>query len=126
MDLCFYVIIIQEFIHQERITGGNTLALQGSYTGIFLAAGNGYSQAAFAKAQFLHDLGLLVLFKQYVFAYDTNIGHTIFHILRNIIVAQEKYLQGEIIGLGAQTVFYIAQGNTAFFKQLNRILVQAA
>ncbi len=49
-----------------------------------------------------------VLLKQYVLAYDTNVGNAIFNVLRNIIIAQKENFQGEIICFCLQPVFHIA------------------
>src|SRR6185503_9956833 len=100
------------FLEQDRVTGSYPFSLQ-IVCYIFFVLVNGERQPAFTKAKFFDDLSLFAFFIQNVLSHDANIGHSIFYILRNIVIAQEENLQWEIITLCFQLVFYIAQVNPA-------------
>jgi hypothetical protein len=114
MDLSLDAPSSQKLSNEVRVTGGDALPGKVSYAIIGLAAGHGHGQTTFSKTEFLHDLHPLVFFKEDILPHDAAIGHAVFHVLWNIIVAEKKDFQGKIIRFGAQPVFHIAQVDAAF------------
>ena len=102
MDVSLHPVFLHEFFQDIGIGSGYLLAFEPRKAGIIHSLGDGQRKAALAEAQTAYHHGILLSFHKFVFAHDTQVGHSSRHGLRNIVVAQVKHLDGEIGGLHQQ------------------------
>ena len=96
MDVGIDSLLIQESAEDKGVGGSNLLTVEPLQSWILDALGDGQTQTALAEAQTLDDFSILVAFHELIFAYHTDIGHATGHTLRNIIITQVQYFEGEV------------------------------
>ncbi len=90
----------EKVVQDLRVARGNALAVKVAEPGVQVVFRDGKREAAVAETQLLDHLHLLVFFPHLVLAQDPDIGHSLLHVLGNVVVAKEEDLHGEVGGVG--------------------------
>ncbi len=121
-----HALFLQEIRQDAAVRGGDAFARERGGLGIGHAFRHRQAQAAFTETQRLGNGHLRAGFLQRIQAHDPGIGHTVGHIGRNVVVAQEVEFHREVEGLCLQRGFATAELDIALLQQRVRAVEQAA
>ena len=96
MNISLDTMFIHELFQDTRIGSCNLTTFKPRQARIIHILRNGQGQTALAEAQTLHNFRILITFYKFIFTHNPQIGYTIGHGLRNIIIAEEKHLHWKI------------------------------
>ena len=99
-----HTVLDQVAAQDVRVRGGDVLALQRLNGRVRIGPGHGQAQAALAEAQGLNFEVGVAGFHQHVLTHNAEVGHAIFHIAGNVIVAQKQNFERKIGGFRLEFV----------------------
>ena len=96
VDIGLDAFLFEEPAQNVGIAGCNGLAVEPLQAGIVNQRGNRQRKTAFGESEFLDDTCVLFAFLEFVQTHDADVGHTVGHTFRNIVIAKVKHLQRKI------------------------------
>ena len=91
---------LKELTKCPGIAGSNTLAIEVIQSRVLFILRYGQRETTVAEAQLLHHLYILLFLPHFILTQDADVGHTLFHILRDIIITKKEDLHGEVTCIG--------------------------
>ena len=83
------------------------------------------TEKAFRKAQRTDNVGVFLTLFKLILTYNADICHAACHTLWDIIIPEEKNLQGEVGALDEKCPFAFADFDVGFFQQIHSVLIEA-
>ena len=117
MDVRLNLLLVQKVLQDVRVGSGNLLVVEPLQPVVFGLLMDGQRETAFAESQPVNDFSFFGTFHELVFPHDAQVGHAVGHTLRNIVVAQEEHLHGEVGRLCQQGTFGSRQLDVGFCEQ---------
>ena len=88
MYFCADLLVVKILLQQYGITGCNSFSIQPLFGKCFIFS-HGNTKPASSKAKFFQYLNFFLFFINNIFPGYSNVRHSVFHILRYIIIAQK-------------------------------------
>ena len=96
------------------------------YAIVLLTLGYGQRYAAATEAQLLDHLNIATTLGNLIQTYNTQRSRTIGHHLRNIVIAQVEYLDGEVGCLREELTLGSIDINTYLVEQIDALLIETS
>jgi len=112
-------------MQRDRIGSSDALTVEIGKAIYHHILGHGQRQPALGESKLLRNGHLPLFFHQQILAHDGDVGHPIFEVLWDVVIAQIEHIEWKVAGTGLQLVLAVVDNDAAVFEQLHRVFVEA-